>query len=65
MALLDDDRLRPKPVHEIGENLGALSVDELKKRVAMLRAEIARIEAELASKGATRNAAEALFSRGS
>ena len=63
MALFDDDRPRPKPVHEIGENLAAFSVDELKNRIAALRAEIARIEAELASKGATKNAAEALFSR--
>lgn len=63
MASIEDDKPQRKPVHEIGENLSALSVDELRNRIAALRAEIDRIEAELASKGATKNAAEALFSR--
>lgn len=59
----DDDKPRPKPIHAIGESLAALSVDELRTRIAALQAEIGRIEAELAAKGTTRNAAEALFSR--
>lgn len=63
MAFIDDDRPAKKPRHEIGQDLSLLSVDELRQRIEDLRAEIARLEAELASKGTTRSAAEALFSR--
>lgn len=63
MAFLDDEpRKKPKP-HEIGQDLALLSVGELSERIAILRAEIARIEAELAAKGSTKSAAEALFRR--
>lgn len=63
MAFAEDDRPAKKPRHEIGQDLSLLSVDELRRRIEDLRAEIARIEAELATKGTTRSAAEALFSR--
>jgi uncharacterized small protein (DUF1192 family) len=53
---------RPKP-HEIGQELSMLSVAELRERIEVLKGEIARIEAELATKDVTRSAAEALFSR--
>ena len=61
MALFDDDPVKPKRAHEIGQDLSLLSVDELGERIGQLRAEIGRIEQELASKGATKLAAEALF----
>lgn len=61
MALFDDEAAKPKRVHEIGQDLSLLSVDELGERVDLLRAEIARLEAEIAAKGSTRLAAEALF----
>jgi uncharacterized small protein (DUF1192 family) len=38
-------------------------VDELNERIGQLKSEIARLEAELSSKGATKLAAEALFRR--
>ena len=63
MALFEEDLPRRRRVHEIGQDLSAISVDELRERVVQLRDEIARIEAEIASKGATRNAADAIFRR--
>lgn len=63
MALFDDEPLKkPKP-HEIGQDLSLLSAGELKERVALLKAEVERLEAELEAKGATKTAAEALFRR--
>ena len=63
MALGDDDRPRPKRRHELGEDVSALGVAEIETRVDELRAEIARLEAELASRDRTRSAAESLFRR--
>jgi len=64
MAIFDDEpRKKPKP-HEIGQDLSLLSVGELGERIGLLREEIRRLEAELAAKGATKSAAEALFRRG-
>lgn len=63
MALFDDEPLKkPKP-HEIGQDLSLLSAGELKERIALLKAEVERLEAELEAKGATKTAAEALFRR--
>lgn len=63
MALFDDEPVKPRRVHEIGQDLSLLSVAELNERIGQLRDEIARLEAELDAKGATRLAAEALFRR--
>ena len=63
MAIFDDEpRKRPKP-HEIGQDLSLLSAGDLTERIAILRAEIERLEAELKAKGATKTAAEAFFRR--
>lgn len=64
MALFDDEPVRKKTIHEIGADLSLLSVGELDERITALRGEIARLEAELAAKGTTKTAAEALFKRG-
>ncbi|MCC2689749.1 MAG: hypothetical protein K0S21_2552 [Rhizobiaceae bacterium] len=61
MALFDDEPLKKARPHEIGQDLSLLSVTELTDRIALLREEIARLENELLSKGATRTAAEKLF----
>ncbi|MHB2267666.1 DUF1192 domain-containing protein [Aliihoeflea sp. PC F10.4] len=61
MAAFDDEPVRRKKVHEIGQDLSLLSVGELAERVEALKVEIARLEAEMADKGSTRSAAEALF----
>lgn len=64
MAIFDDEpKKKPRP-HEIGQDLSLLSVGELSERIALLRDEIARLEAERDAKGATKSAAEALFRRG-
>lgn len=63
MALFDDEPVKPRRVHEIGQDLSLLSVDELRERIGQLRAEIGRLEDELSAKGSTRQAAEALFRR--
>lgn len=64
MAIFDDEPKKKARSHEIGQDLALLSVDELSERIGMLRDEIARLEAELKTKGATKSAAEALFRRG-
>ncbi|MBK8456461.1 MAG: DUF1192 domain-containing protein [Phyllobacteriaceae bacterium] len=63
MALFEEPVKKPAPVHDIGQDLSLLSVDELARRVAILKGEIARLEAEIAAKGSTKAAAEALFKR--
>ncbi|MCA0275747.1 MAG: DUF1192 domain-containing protein [Proteobacteria bacterium] len=63
MALFDDEPVKKKVIHEIGQDLSALSVGELEERIAQLSAEIERLQAEKSAKGATRNAADALFRR--
>ncbi len=63
MALFDDPPRKPAQPHEIGQDLALLSVDELTRRIALLKAEIARLEADIAAKSSTKAAAEALFRR--
>jgi uncharacterized small protein (DUF1192 family) len=64
MALFDDDRPKPKRAHEIGQDLSLLSVGDLDERIGILKAEIARLEADKVTKQATRMAAESLFKLG-
>lgn len=45
------------------EDLGPYSQDELEERIALLEAEIARVEKHRLSAAAHRDAAEALFGR--
>lgn len=61
--MMNDDENRPKPkvTHEIGCDLSAISVGELRERVSMLHDEIARIERELAEKQSSRSMAENFF----
>ncbi len=63
MALFEDEPRKKAKPHEIGQDLSLLSVAELAERIALLREEIARLEGELAAKGATKSAAEELFRR--
>lgn len=64
MALFDDEPLKKPRPHEIGQDLSLLSAGELTERIALLKGEIARLQADLEAKGATKSAAEALFRRG-
>lgn len=59
---MDDDTLpKKKPDHEIGQDLSLLSVRELNERIELLRGEIARLEADIKAKTASRGAAESIF----
>jgi uncharacterized small protein (DUF1192 family) len=61
---MEEEPLRPKKkAHELGEDLTLLSVSELQDRIEALKAEIARLEASIQSKEATRNAADSVFRR--
>jgi uncharacterized small protein (DUF1192 family) len=59
----DDDRPKKKIVHEIGQDLALLSVNELLERIALLKDEIARLEASIASKQSSRNVADTFFKK--
>jgi uncharacterized small protein (DUF1192 family) len=59
----DDDRPKKKITHEIGQDLALLSVKELQERIALLKDEIARLEASIAGKQASRNVADAFFKK--
>ncbi len=64
MSREDDDRPLKKPAtHAVGEGLDTLSVEDLRERVDLLRGEIARLEAAILAKQASRGAADAFFKR--
>jgi uncharacterized small protein (DUF1192 family) len=62
-AIDDDDRPKKKISHEIGQELALLSVKELEERVELLKEEIARLQADIARKGASRSAADMFFKK--
>ena len=62
-AIDDDDKPKKKVAHEIGQDLGLLSVEELAARVQLMHDEISRLEADMASKRAKRAAADQIFKR--
>ena len=62
-AIDDDDRPKKKIVHEVGQDLSLLSVEELSARVQLLHDEIGRIEADMAQKRAKRAAADQFFKK--
>lgn len=57
----DEDTAKRAVVHEIGETLDALSIEELHARIEMLENEIVRLRDAISDKSATRSAAEAFF----
>lgn len=57
----DEDRPRPKPKHDIGQDLSLLSVAELDDRIALLHEEIDRLQADRTRKEASKSAADAFF----
>ena len=63
MPILDEELPKKKKAHEIGEELGALSLEELDERIALLKGEIARIEEAIKSKRASAAAADTFFKR--
>ncbi len=64
MAAADEEeRPKKKIAHEVGEDLSRLSLDELAARVAVLRDEIARLEAAAQAKRSSAEVASAFFKR--
>ena len=61
MALFDDEPRDARADYEVGQKLDDLSVGDLERTIAMLRAEIARLEEEMARKRDTLGAAEMAF----
>jgi len=62
-AIEEDDKPKKKITHEIGQDLSLLSVEELAARVQLMHDEISRLEADMASKRASRSAADQFFKR--
>jgi len=64
MAAIDPDELPKKKIsHELGQELALLSVGELTDRIALLKDEIARLEAEMKRKNASKSAADTFFKK--
>ena len=64
MAAFDDeDRPKKKVVHEIGQDLSLLSVEELQARITVMQDEIKRLEADMVNKRDKRAAADQFFKR--
>lgn len=64
MAAIDPDEAPKKKVsHDLGQDLSLLSLDELGERIALLKEEIARLEAETAKKRASKSAADLFFKK--
>ena len=59
----DERPSKPKTEHELGQDLSSISIDELGERIGVLKAEIARIEAEIDRKQAVKSAAADIFKR--
>lgn len=62
-AFDDDDRPKKKISHEIGQELTLLSVKELQERIDLMREEVARLEADIAKKQASRSVADQFFKK--
>src|ERR1043166_1379950 len=64
MAADDDDKPRKKITHEIGQGLYLLSVEELAERIALLTAEIERLQEARTKKPAPQAAARSFLKPG-
>jgi uncharacterized small protein (DUF1192 family) len=64
MAAFDDeDAPKKKLTHEIGQDLTLLSAAELTDRIALLKDEIVRLEADIEKKRAVKSAADLFFKK--
>ncbi len=64
MSIFDEDRPRKPTAAAPGERLDTLSVDELRERIEIYRAEIARLEASIEARENSRRAADSFFRSG-
>jgi len=64
MAAFDDeDAPKKKLTHEIGQDLTLLSAAELADRIALLKDEIVRLEADIEKKRVVKSAADLFFKK--
>ena len=63
MAEESDEKPRPAANHALGQPLDALSIAEFDERIALLRAEVSRLEAAREKKQAANAAAAAFFKK--
>jgi uncharacterized small protein (DUF1192 family) len=63
MAIDDNDEKPKKPAGFEPPTLDRLSIDELKAYIGKLKAEIKRVEADIAAKESVRQGAEAFFKK--
>ena len=63
MPVFDEEPPKKKLPHVLGEDLSALSLDELDERIALLRSEIARIEDAAKMKRTSAAVADSFFKR--
>ena len=59
----DEPRPKPKVAHDIGQMLDTLSIHEFDERIALLRAEIERLEAARSRKQQALAAAGSVFGK--
>jgi uncharacterized small protein (DUF1192 family) len=57
----DQDRPKKKTVHSLGEDLAALSIDELGERIGLLQSEIGRLEEAVKAKKQSLGIAASFF----
>lgn len=57
----EEQPLRPPQAHEVGQDLSLMSVEELAERIALLQAEIARLEQARLAKIDSRRLADSFF----
>jgi uncharacterized small protein (DUF1192 family) len=63
VAVDEDVPIRKKVLHEIGQDLSQLSVEELSERIELLQEEVARLDAARSSKRASRTTADQFFKK--
>lgn len=61
LFVTEDDKPLSRPAHEIGQDLYSLSIEDFDERIAILKAEIARLEEARDKKAQQRSAADSIF----
>ena len=59
--MFDDEAVKRPKAHEVGMPIDTMSVGELEERIALLKAEIGRLEQAIAARQKTRAVADSLF----
>jgi uncharacterized small protein (DUF1192 family) len=59
--MFEDEEPKKPRAHEVGMMLEAMSIEELKDRIGLLEAEIARLQVAIETKQKSKNAAASAF----